>query len=97
MHFERSPAYHAQVFADVLECYAELDRSVNGAEWLAPLLARMATALDGVTHPDGMISLFNDGQFDVCTGKGLGAPIEEDLKSFPVRVEGGEIMVEIGG
>ncbi|MBC7637310.1 MAG: non-heme iron oxygenase ferredoxin subunit [Acetobacteraceae bacterium] len=35
------------------------------------------------------------GQFDVCTGKGLGAPIEEDLKSFPVRVEGGEIMVEI--
>lgn len=37
------------------------------------------------------------GQFDVCTGKGLGAPIEEDLKSFPVRVEGGEIMVEIGG
>ena len=35
------------------------------------------------------------GQFDVCTGKGQGAPIEEDLKSFPVRVEGGEIMVEI--
>ncbi len=35
------------------------------------------------------------GQFDVCTGKGLGAPIEEDLKSFPVRVEGGDILVEI--
>ena len=37
------------------------------------------------------------GQFDVCTGKGLGAPIGEDLKSFPVRVEGGGIMVGIGG
>lgn len=37
------------------------------------------------------------GQFDVCTGKGLGAPIEEDLKSFPVRVEGGDILVEISG
>ena len=36
------------------------------------------------------------GQFDVCTGKGLGAPIEEDLKCFPVRVEGGDILVEIG-
>jgi len=36
------------------------------------------------------------GQFDVCTGKGLGAPIEEDLKTFPVRIEGGDILVEIG-
>ncbi len=61
MHFERSPAYHAQVFADVLECFAVLDRDTDGAAWLAPLLARMASALAEVTHPDGMVSLFNDG------------------------------------
>ena len=36
------------------------------------------------------------GQFDVCTGKGLGAPIEEDLKAFPVKVEDGAVMVGIG-
>ena len=35
------------------------------------------------------------GQFDVCTGKGLGAPIEEDLAVFPVKVEAGEILVEM--
>ena len=35
------------------------------------------------------------GQFDVCTGKGLGAPIEEDLKPFPVKVEDGQVFVEI--
>jgi nitrite reductase/ring-hydroxylating ferredoxin subunit len=35
------------------------------------------------------------GQFDVCTGKGLGAPIEEDLKAFAVRVEAGQIFVNI--
>ena len=35
------------------------------------------------------------GQFDVCTGKGLGAPIEEDLKAFPVKVEAGAVLVGI--
>ena len=33
------------------------------------------------------------GQFDVCTGKGLGAPIEEDLKTFPVRIDGDDVLV----
>ena len=35
------------------------------------------------------------GQFDVRTGKGQGAPIEEDLKTFKCRVEAGEILVEL--
>ena len=36
------------------------------------------------------------GQFDVRTGKGLCPPIEEDLQTFPVKVEGGEILVNLG-
>ena len=36
------------------------------------------------------------GQFDVRTGKGLCPPIEEDLQTFPVKVEGGEILVDLG-
>jgi len=31
----------------------------------------------------------------VRTGKGQGAPIEEDLKTFKCRVEAGEILVEL--
>ena len=37
------------------------------------------------------------GQFDVRTGKGLCEPIEEDLKTFPVRVEGDDILVALPG
>lgn len=60
MHFERSPAYHAQVVADLLECRAILhagalrDR-IDGA------LERAVQALADLTHPDGAPSLFNDG------------------------------------
>ncbi len=35
------------------------------------------------------------GQFDVCTGKGQGAPIEEDLKTFAVKLEGDDILVAL--
>ncbi len=36
------------------------------------------------------------GQFDVRTGKGLGAPIEADLKVFPVKLEAGDILIDLG-
>ena len=35
------------------------------------------------------------GQFDIRDGKGQGAPIDKDLDTFPVRVEGDDILVEI--
>jgi nitrite reductase/ring-hydroxylating ferredoxin subunit len=35
------------------------------------------------------------GQFDVRTGKGQGEPIEQDLKTFPIRVEGGDLLVQL--
>lgn len=35
------------------------------------------------------------GQFDVRTGAGQGAPIEEDLRTFPVKVEDGQILVAL--
>ncbi len=35
------------------------------------------------------------GQFDVCTGKGLGAPIEEDLQTYKVKVEGDDLLVSL--
>ena len=35
------------------------------------------------------------GQFDIRTGKGLCAPIETDIATFPVRVDGGDVLVEL--
>jgi nitrite reductase/ring-hydroxylating ferredoxin subunit len=35
------------------------------------------------------------GQFDVRTGAGQGAPIDEDIKTFPVKVEDGAILVQV--
>ena len=58
-HFERSPAYHAQVFADLLECYAVMPAEL--AEEIGPALKSMAQALVDLTHSDGLVSLFNDG------------------------------------
>ncbi|MDB4888766.1 MAG: hypothetical protein JWL61_621 [Gemmatimonadetes bacterium] len=61
MHFERSAAYHAQVFGDVLECYSVLPTNSVMAAKLIPTMASMASALRQLTHPDGFVSLFNDG------------------------------------
>lgn len=35
------------------------------------------------------------GLFEIRTGKAAGAPVTRDLKTFPVRVEGTRIEVEI--
>ena len=35
------------------------------------------------------------GRFDVCTGKALSAPCTEDLKTYPVKVEGGKVFVQL--
>lgn len=58
-HFERSPSYHCQVFADLLEC-----RHALGADPLEGkldnTLYRMAQATADLAHPDGAVSQFND-------------------------------------
>ena len=59
-HFELSPAYHSQVFADFLECYSVLD-DVEVKNQLESILPKMAQFLADVAHPDGLVSLFNDG------------------------------------
>jgi naphthalene 1,2-dioxygenase system ferredoxin subunit len=36
------------------------------------------------------------GRFEIKTGKGLGPPIPCDIKTFPVRIENGQIQVKLG-
>lgn len=35
-------------------------------------------------------------RFDILSGKALSAPATEDLKTFPVKVEGGRVLVQVG-
>ncbi|HVS08837.1 MAG TPA: alginate lyase family protein [Planctomycetota bacterium] len=60
MHFERSPAYHDQVLADLLECRTVLPPGAL-RERLDEKLDSMARVSAELAHPDGFTSLFNDG------------------------------------
>ena len=60
MHYERSPAYHGQVLEDLLECHHVLEPGAL-RDRVASILPGMAAALATLTHPDGCVSLFNDG------------------------------------
>lgn len=37
----------------------------------------------------------HQGRFDVRSGKAMCAPLTEDLRSYPIRIEGGRVLVEI--
>ena len=69
VHYERSPSYHCQVFADFIEC-----RHVLGAQAPAELddaLARMARAATDLAHPDGLVAQFNDAGLAMAYAPGL--------------------------
>jgi uncharacterized heparinase superfamily protein len=67
MHFERSPSYHAQVFADLLECADALDAGPLRVHLMTRLDASAQVLVD-LTHPDGLPSLFNDGGLHMSYG-----------------------------
>ncbi len=58
MHYERSASYHAQVFADLVEC-ASIARGRLRARLLGKL-EPMAQVIVDLAHPDGLACLFND-------------------------------------
>ena len=35
------------------------------------------------------------GRFDICTGKALSAPVSVDIRTYPVKVEGGRVFVQV--
>lgn len=57
IHYERSPSYHAQVFADLLECRSVLQTPLI---YLDDILVRMAQGIADLSHPDGYAAQFND-------------------------------------
>jgi len=51
---------------------------------------------DGWLDGDQIECPLHAGRFEVKTGKGLGPPIPCDIKTYPVRVTGDEVQVQIG-
>ena len=58
VHFERSPSYHAQVYADLLECRHALGDAAPAA--LDEICKAMAQPTADLAHPDGLAAQFND-------------------------------------
>lgn len=77
VHYERSPSYHAQVFADLLECRAVLS---GRSPELDQALAKMAQVTADLTHPDGFAAQFNDAGLTMAYSPG------ECLDAFEVQV-----------
>lgn len=37
----------------------------------------------------------HQGVFDICTGKALGPPLERDLRTYPVKIDGGRVLIHV--
>lgn len=95
-HYERSPTYHCQVMADLLECYAILPSGPLKAE-LAVTLARMARAATLLTHPDGDIAQFNDcGLRNAYASGECLAVFEQQLHRHETAEEGAFALPDAG-
>lgn len=44
---------------------------------------------------DGIIECpLHNGRFDIRTGKALGAPVSVDLRTYPVKIENGRVLLQ---
>lgn len=77
VHYERSPSYHGQIFADLLECRHALRNSAPPA--LDAALRAMALATADLAHPDGMIAPFNDAGLHMAYSPGECLDVYERL------------------
>jgi len=80
---------------------------INGRRiLLANVDGRFYAADDTCTHEDASLSMgllrgafvkcpLHGSRFNVCTGEVLEEPAEENLKTYPVQVEGDSILVRL--
>jgi 3-phenylpropionate/trans-cinnamate dioxygenase ferredoxin subunit len=52
---------------------------------------------DGLVMDDIIECPKHNGRFNYKTGAARGAPVCVDLQTYPVKVEAGKVMIEIGG
>jgi 3-phenylpropionate/trans-cinnamate dioxygenase ferredoxin component len=51
---------------------------------------------DGLVMDDIIECPKHDGRFDYTTGQAKGAPVCVNLKTYPVKVEGGKVTIDVG-
>lgn len=54
--------------------------------------ARMS---DGFLEGHEIECPLHQGKFNVCTGKALCAPLTEDIKTYPVRIERNRVLLDL--
>jgi 3-phenylpropionate/trans-cinnamate dioxygenase ferredoxin component len=75
---------------------------------LANVGGRFYATADTCTHEDASLSSgslrgelvrcpLHGSRFNVCTGRVMEEPAEQDLQTYPVRVEGDHILVGLNG
>jgi uncharacterized heparinase superfamily protein len=84
VHYERSVAYHNQVFADFLTIAANRSTTDAAGQRLAAALEGMAQATADLTHPDGAPEQFGDAGLQMtATGAACLAAFGELTSSVP--------------
>lgn len=106
IHYERSPSYHSQVAADLIECAAVMDAGERAR--LAPTIATMVAGAQALSHPDGAAAQFNDAGLSmayppamlaVASGSppsGEGARVFPDAGFASLRTAGFSAIVKFG-
>jgi naphthalene 1,2-dioxygenase system ferredoxin subunit len=59
--------------------------------WCTHADARLS---EGFLHGHELECPLHEGRFDVRSGKALCAPLDTDIRTFPVRIVGGDIQVK---
>ena len=73
---------------------------------LANVDGRLCAVDDTCTHEDASLSAgvlkgelvkcpLHNSRFNVCTGKAMEEPAEEDLRTYPVREEAGRVLLRL--
>lgn len=50
---------------------------------------------DGFLEGQEIECPLHQGRFDVCSGKALCAPLTEDIRTYPVRIENGRVLLQL--
>ncbi len=58
---------------------------------------QFAILSDGYIDGDVIECPLHQGRFSIVTGAPEGDPVTEAIKVFPIRVEGGEVFVDVDG
>ena len=97
-HYERSPSYHAQVLADLIDIHDLLDAAGDdGATQLVDPIGRMARFLSAMVMPDRTVPLLRDCvPVSPARLDALGIAREAEPPRLQVLPDSGYVIVRVG-